>query len=141
MVAALATRLSTFTDPQDSAQLEELDAAVAAAFANGLSQSDKTALLQVFERFPEEDGFGVFWGILHALEAADNYEHELVASVRRAPNLFNTLMVNRIVNSGASAVAGVSAEQLLNEVIHNAAAAPGVIKQVQSFVHRLTSVR
>jgi hypothetical protein len=140
-MAALSTRLSAFTNPQDAGQLKDLDAAVATALAEGLSQSDKMALLQVFERFPAEDGFGVFWSILHALEAADNYEHELVASVRRAPNLFNTLMVNRFINAEASAIAGVSAEGLLNEVIHNAAAAPGVVKQVQGFVHRLTSVR
>lgn len=136
MASALSSKLSEFNNPQDPGQLQELDAAVATALAGGLCQSDKEALLLVFERFPEEDGFGVFWSILHALEAADNYEHELVASVRRVPNLFNTLMVNRIVNAGASVVAGVQAERLLEEVLHNGTAMPSVIKQVQSLLHR-----
>ncbi|WP_284620792.1 hypothetical protein [Aquabacterium humicola] len=139
MASALSSKLSAFINPQDASQLQELDAAVATALTCGLSQSDKEALLQVFERFPEEDGFGVFWSILHALESADNYEHELVASVRRAPNLFNTLMINRIVNAGINVLAGVSAERLVNEVLSNGVATPGVIKQVQGFLHRQAS--
>jgi hypothetical protein len=140
VATALISKLSAFTNPRDAAQLQELDAAVSHALAVGLSQSDKAALLALFERFPDEDGFGVFWSILHALEAADDYEHELVASVRRAPNLFNTLMVNRIVNAGGLVVATVPAEQLFNEVLHNAAANPVVIKQVQGFLQREAGV-
>ena len=136
MTSALSAKLSVFTNPRDPGQLRELDAAVSNALATGLRQSDKEALLRVFERFPKEDGFGVFWSILHALEGVDNYELELVASIRRAPNKFNTLMVNRIVNAGATSVAGVPAKRLFAEVLENVAATPEVIKQVKGFLHR-----
>ncbi len=134
--AVLSSKLSAFTNPEDPAQLQELEATLASAYATGLSQSDKAALLQVFERFPEDDGFGVFWSIVHALEAADNYEEELVASVRRTPCVFNALMTNRIVNAGSSTVAGVPAQQLLKEVLGHSAATPSVIKHVHGYLQR-----
>lgn len=139
MASELLFELLAFTNPHDPAQLRQLDVAVANALAAGLSPSDKKALLEVFERFPEEDGFGVFWSILHALEFADDYEQELVASLRRVPNLFNTLMVMRIVNAGGSSVADIPAKQLFNEVIQDAAVIPSVIEQVQRFLHGMNA--
>src|ERR1700723_1101145 len=52
-------------------------------------------LLAVFERFPEDDGAGVFWSILHGLEALTGYEPALVRSVQKRPSEFGVLMVGR----------------------------------------------
>lgn len=37
-------------------------------------------LFSVFERYPSEDGAGVFWAIVHGLESLPNYEPCLVES-------------------------------------------------------------
>jgi hypothetical protein len=46
----------------------------------------------VFERFPDHDGYGVMWSVLHGIEAILNYEIELLASVRRLPTEFGVVM-------------------------------------------------
>ena len=58
-----------------------------------------TSLLRVFERFPESDGNGVFWDILHLIEAAPAYEPELIRSITRSPTQMSLTMANRLLNS------------------------------------------
>ncbi|MGC3984119.1 MAG: hypothetical protein QM777_04975 [Pseudorhodoferax sp.] len=117
MSSSLAHALQDFTDPQSEAQLQFLDATVQAIETASCAQADLQALFGVFERFPEEDGYGVFWGILHALEACDGYESELLASVQRQPCEFNVLMVNRLLNAEVSEVEGHALEDVLRDVV------------------------
>ena len=100
MQQALAHRLSEFTDPSSEAQLRLLEEILSSVGHSACSEPEYDALLQVFERFPEHDGFGVFWSILHFLEACPGYEAALVRSVRRKPVEFNLTMVNRLLNAG-----------------------------------------
>jgi hypothetical protein len=137
MPVSLRSELLVLTDLQDSDQLKALEECLTRAFlTGGLSHEDKAALLEVFERFPDEDGFGVFWSILHGLEHVDDYEDELVQSVRRRPGLFNTLMLNRMLNAGIELVAGESIDGLLRELLSHPAANDSVVKQVQGFIDR-----
>jgi hypothetical protein len=67
------------------------------------------AMLRVFERFPTGDSHGVFWSILHGLEAhSGRYEFQLIESVRRAPAEFSLIMLNRMINAGETELAGES---------------------------------
>ncbi len=141
MLISLRSRLLEFNAPEDPQQLKVLDDCLADAFATNLSQEDKAALLEVFERFPEDDGFGVFWGIVHGLEHVDNYEHELVASLRRMPNLFNTVMLNRMLNAGIATVAGESIDGLLRDALLHTAVPDSVAKQISGFLHRLEAAQ
>jgi hypothetical protein len=136
MPVSLRSNLLSFTDPEDSVQLKALEECLASAFSTELRQEDKAALLEVFERFPEHDGLGVFWSILHGLEHVDGYERELVASIRRKPNLFNTLMLNRMLNAGIASAAGEPIDQLFNEVLSQTATPANITKQVHSFIGR-----
>lgn len=77
------------------------------------------ALIGVLERYPEEDGAGVFWGILHGLESLPNYEDKVVASVTRKPSTMTLTMVNRMLNSGQEEVEGISLLSLLEGVAAN----------------------
>ena len=64
-------------------------------------------MLRVFERYPDEDGAGVFWSIVHGLEALPGYEPFLVESYsKRAPSEFGVIMLGRILNSGQREIAG-----------------------------------
>lgn len=99
MQSPLVKVLQSFKDPQSESQLRALDLAVQAIDCASCTQAEFHALLSIFERFPEQDGYGVFWGIIHALEACDGYESELLASVQRKPCEFNVRMVNRLLNA------------------------------------------
>ncbi|MEW4571489.1 hypothetical protein AB1L88_26745 [Tautonia sp. JC769] len=53
-------------------------------------------LLGVFDRFPDEDGAGVFWSIVHGLEALPGYEPALLESAELRPAPFKRIMVDRL---------------------------------------------
>lgn len=73
------------------------------------------AIFNLFERFPEEDGAGVFWSALHGMEAVGGYEIELVRSFRRAFSLMTEAMLIRLRNSGEKEVSGVSIYLLIGQ--------------------------
>jgi hypothetical protein len=73
-------------------------------------------LLVVLERFPEDDGAGVFWSLVHGLESLPGYEAELIRSVQRQPSEMGVTMIGRLLNGGVSQVGGVSLRELLQSV-------------------------
>ena len=91
-------------------------------------------MLGVFERFPEQDGYGVFWGILHALEACDGYEAELLVSVQRKPCEFNVLMINRLLNADVYEVEGHSLEDVLRSVAVNPTATAQAVHDAKQYL-------
>lgn len=110
--------LEGLSDAEDERQLTELDGAVETiARSDDDLRTAVPALLSVFERFPTSDGFGVFWGILHAPESVrGSYEHELIASLRRIPSELGVMMVNRCLNAGERRVGATDLLQLLVDV-------------------------
>lgn len=132
----LIESLEAFDDPQSEAQLQALDASLQAIKSNVCGVQELRALFDVFERFPEQDGFGVFWGILHTLEGLEGYEPELVASVTRLPCEFNVLMINRLLNAGISEINGNSLEGLLLAVPANARATAQALRDAQQYLLR-----
>ena len=135
-MSPLVESLEAFTDPQSEVQLQALDASLQAVSPDLCGVREIRALLSVFERFPEQDGFGVFWGILHALEGLKGYEPELVASVHRKPCEFNVLMVNRLLNAGVMEVNGNSLEGLLLAVEAHGQATEQARREVQYYLAR-----
>lgn len=105
-----------FDNPRDEGQLKQIAEFLGSREASTLGPSDIGQLLGVFERFPDDDGFGVFWQILHVLESAGEYECALVDSVRRSPGEFNLAMINRLLNGGVEHVGAVGLLALLEEV-------------------------
>jgi transposase len=71
------------------------------------------AIFNLFERFPEEDGAGVFWSALHGMEAAGGYEELLLQYFRRHPSLMTTTMLRRINKSGQSHIGKVEIARLV----------------------------
>ena len=80
----------------------------------------------ILERFPEGDGAGVLWSVVHGVEALPGYEPELVRSVRRGPSELGVAMVGRLLNAGMSEVGSVSLVSLLREVAESKAAPASV---------------
>lgn len=114
ITADIALDIATFEPKEDN--WLPLDALVAELWHAGHPEQAIPELLSVFERYPEEDGFGVVWGVLHGLEALPNYEPELLRSLARQPSEFGVLMVGRMLNSGTREVAGVSLLETLREL-------------------------
>lgn len=94
-----------------------LDGLLERLWATGEPEKGVGALFGVFERFPEHDGYGVFWSILHGLESLPDYESPLVDSVRRRPTEFNVRMIDRILNAGQNSISGADGLMLLREVL------------------------
>lgn len=126
--------LGWFDNPEDEGQLKQLDDSITALDANILNQNDIGQLLGVFERFPDDDGFGVFWQILYLLERAGGYESALVDSVRRNPGEFNLMMINRLLNGGIENVGTQSLLSLLEEVARAEQADPDSAERAMHFL-------
>lgn len=62
----------------------------------GVTHDAIPVLLGIFERFPDDDGAGVLWSIVHGLESLEGYESELRASVARTPSIMGTIMLKRL---------------------------------------------
>jgi hypothetical protein len=71
------------------------------------------AIFNLFERFPEEDGAGVFWSAVHGMEAAGGYEAHLSQYFRRWPGLMTKAMLRRIQNSGEEFIGSVPISSLI----------------------------
>jgi hypothetical protein len=57
-------------------------------------------LFGVFERFPDEDGAGVLWSIVHGVEHAFSaYEPELRESLARVPSAMGAILLRRLLRS------------------------------------------
>jgi hypothetical protein len=89
---------------------------------------------RLYERFPESDGHGVFWAILHAIEAQRGSDEFAVASVRRRPARFPVMMVNRMLNAGTKTVGGVDLLALLVQVAADARNPAGIRREVESYL-------
>ena len=125
--------MESFSAPHDETQLQQLEEAISATRPEDLGQPEFRALLGVFERFPEDDGYGIFWSIVHCLEACEGYEPALIESVTDHPTEFNLLMVNRLLNGGVTEVEGRSLLSVLASVAANPVASGSARKSAEGF--------
>ena len=56
-------------------------------------------LFRVFERFPDEDGGGVLWSIVHGIESRNDYEDALRQSLSRQQSHMGRIMFDRLMKS------------------------------------------
>jgi hypothetical protein len=62
-----------------------------------------SVLIGVFERFPDDDGAGVFWSIVHGIENLPYaYDALLTESYRRCPSEMAEIMLARLSKSVAA---------------------------------------
>jgi hypothetical protein len=108
--------VDSITEPENVGQLEKLEVILRSVPTLPDPSLLAPALLRLFERFPWDDGLGLFWSVLHELERLRGYELLLIESVRRSPGEFNLFMVNRLINGGISSVGTTNLLTLLREV-------------------------
>ncbi len=118
----------------DDLDLEILQALVDEYFSLADAPAHLDVWFRLYERFPESDGFGVFWSILHGIEAQPDSSRFVLTSVQRQPTHFPILMVNRILNVGIGSVGGVGLVDLLRSVAADIRWSANVRKDAQGFL-------
>lgn len=108
--------LDSIASVEDPDQLQKLDDSINQLFASENPELGASALLRVFERFPDKDGYGIFWSIVHGLESLPDYEEKLLESVQRQPSEFSLLMVNRMLNGGVAKIKGTDLLSILKKL-------------------------
>lgn len=77
-----------------------LDSMIAELWQVGVPPRALPTLLGVFERFPDDDGAGVLWSIVHGVESLDlDYEQPLRDSLARQPSHMGQVMLDRLEKS------------------------------------------
>ncbi len=71
------------------------------------------AIFNLFERFRDDDGAGVFWSAVRGMEQVGGYELLLLQYFLRKPALMTCVMLRRILNSGQTHIGGTSISALL----------------------------
>ena len=97
MDSALDHSIREFLPKDDS--FVELEGFFEAAFSSADPTNYYDAIFNLFERFPEDDGSGVFWSALHGMEHVGGYEVKLKQYHRRWPNIMTNIMLQRIANA------------------------------------------
>ncbi len=96
-----------------------LDDLIAEALDHPDASAAFRSLLGVFARFPDDDGAGVFWSIIHGLESFPDYQPTLLTAVRESPTELSLTMVNRMLNANETHVGDVSWLSVLQAVAGN----------------------
>jgi hypothetical protein len=133
-VQNIIANLDNVSSVEDPDELQNLEHNLNQLFASANPEFGIDALLRVFERFPNKDGYSIFWSILHGLESLTGYEEKLVESVKRQPSEFSLLMLNRMLNAGMIEVKGINLLGVLKEIAANDRYADEIRKEAQGFV-------
>jgi hypothetical protein len=130
----LIEKIDGIRSSEEPDDLKVLDLAVTKLFQSGHATAAIPCLFRLFERFPDKDGFEVFWSVLHGLESLPGYETELLKSVQRKPSEFSVRMVNRILNTGQKHVCDTDLLNLLQQVVDNPTALHSVQTEAKRFI-------
>lgn len=129
----IARDIATFIPKEDN--WLALDSLLVELWQAGHPEQAIPELLGLFERYPEEDGYGVMWSVLHGLESLPNYEPELLRSLARQPSEFGVRMVGRLLNAGMRDVGDVSLLDTLHGLA-STAKSPLIRETARTFASR-----
>ena len=133
MNLSLPAILANFTEPHSVDHLRSVEEAIANVDRTRLNSEDIQAIFDLFERFPDDDGYGVFSWFMHAIEASGGYEARLLESVARRPGGFNVMMVVRFLNAGISQLEGKDLLVLLRTLAARTDISPRAQETAQSY--------
>ena len=96
--SAILEEIKNF-EPVDGDWLD-LDDLLNELWVAGVSAESLPIIFNVFEKFPDDDGAGVFWSIVHGVESLNfDYENELKKSLERNPSFMGKVMLQRLDKS------------------------------------------
>ena len=115
-MSTVASHLASISSMHDVPQLQALEEALKSLLPDTMDDEDRIGLLRLFERFPEDDGYGAFSSIISLLEKAGGYEPLLIESVNRRATEFNLRMIARILNAGITHIGATDLLSVLRRV-------------------------
>jgi hypothetical protein len=118
----------------DGDDLGRLQTLIDEYFASAAAAAHIDVWFRLYERFPDDHGHGVFWTILHGIEAQPGSDAAVVASVNRRPTHYPVLMVNRMLNGGIRKAAGADLLKLLQQVAGDERSAAGVREDAERYL-------
>ncbi len=133
-IEQIVAALDAISSVDDEAQLKSLDRLIATFFTHPDAPKHVGVWFRLFERFPEDDAYEMFWSVLHGIEKLPNYETELIASIRRRPSEFPVRMVNRMLNAGQTQAEGVDLMSLLELVANDQTSLPRVRESAKDYI-------
>ena len=133
-LTAIVLGIDAVSSLDDEAQLRFLEEAIDLFFQEPRDPKELAVWFRLFERFPEDDGYEMFWAVLHGIEALPGIEPLVVESVRRRPSRFPVQMLNRMLNAGTTHVEGASVLELLESVASNPISPQSVREDAQEFI-------
>jgi len=127
---------------EDVKQLEILQNSLDKLFVlPKLDKEEIQALFGLYEKFPTSDGYGLFWSILHKIEASGDYESLLIESTQRKPALFNLSMIKRLLNGGIYFIGDVNLLNLLTQVANDKNQLEILRQDAQDFIDRFKDIQ
>lgn len=120
--------------PDDGIWLKLDDLLIELQETNELPNGIKN-LFKIFERFPNEDGAGVFWAILHSIESVKDYEIDLLKSIKRKPTEITITMLRRIHNSGQEKIGGIKVLDICLDSLSHKKADNDVIDEIKDLIN------
>ena len=118
----IARSLKSLTSVQEVEQLKKLEALVKELNDLVLTPELYQAIFDLYEKFPEDDGYGLFTSILHRLERCSGYEQFLIQSMKRKPTYIAIRMIDRIVVGGFTQIGEVNLLSLVRAAAKNSLA-------------------
>src|SRR5437588_562046 len=106
-IRKLLEAIESVSSVEDVDQLQRLQEVAEQYFASPEAADRLAVWFRPYERFPEHDACGIFWTILHGLEAQPGCDVLVLESVRRRPTRFPVRMINRMLNAGQTKVGEV----------------------------------
>lgn len=99
----LLSKIEKF-EPSPSGDWKDLDNLLDELWQTQLSESCLSVLFRVFERYYNDDGAGVFWSIVHGVEAtALDYENALRKSIANQQSEMGEIMLRRLEKTKTTA--------------------------------------
>ena len=133
-IQELRNHLNAVASAESENDLKLLDETLTAIFQEGFESQFVADLLHVFERFPNQDGFGVFWTILHGIESVPGFEGALLDSVEKSPSEFTVRMINRLINAGEDRIGTTNLMQVLRSVAERGDIPSSVSQEASDFL-------
>ena len=138
-MSTVASQLASISSMHEVPQLQVLEQAMKSLLPDTMDDEDRIGLLRLFEKFPEDDGYGAFSSIISLLEKAGEYEPLLIDSVNRRATEFNLRMIARMLNARITNIGTTDLLSVLRRVAEDSESLKSAAEWAKIFISQAPS--